>query len=531
MMVEVRKYSSRHLEIKFILPFAKKKVLKKNITYYLFTPDQLNVNATTTSLESMRHKFKTHGRYASPELSLDELINENNKISPLFKLNEYIDLLKSGETLEISDIEFTHEAQATVNTIRHQLVNLKSDCYCLIKEKKKDELYLKIKDCRKKRKIIESKFTLLINDIKQLKLKNNMFLQALLWADEACSLTSEQYTSEILGICEKNEEYRKVNNILSKIINHENRRRKNMGYESNKDLESLAYRRESLRKWSKSVLRLEPMVSKTPKRINEIVAGVAASLAMTFTLIATFFAQSYFAEKTIRWELLVIIIYVFKDRIKDAIKRIFNIFQPSLVADEIYSYISPRTGKKVCSAKNNLQYKTENTVNKKVRDVRREISKNPFYKMFREESVVKFSHYLKIYPLVKNKDIYIRPWLTNIALVDHIRMDDWFKEMIDNYLDIDNINEPNNSVYHIHLIIEDKINKKESQFYHYLVVLDYSGILYVKEMNDKSIPTSYELTQQLERRRIKREKKIQKQQRLELSKKKISKEKDSEITE
>ena len=97
-----------------------------------------------------------------------------------------------------------------------------------------------------------------------------------------------------------------------------------MDYISNTSIENLSYRRETLRKWSKSVrLRLDPVVSKTPKRINEMVAASAASLAMLFTLIATFFAQSYFLNQTIRWELLVIIIYVFKDRIKEWIKRIF----------------------------------------------------------------------------------------------------------------------------------------------------------------------------------------------------------------
>ena len=174
---------------------------------------------------------------------------------------------------------------------------------------------------------------------------------------------------------------------------------------------------------------------------------------------------------------------------------------------------------KVCSTKNNLQYLTENKVNKKVLEVRREGSNNPFYKMLRPESIVQFSHYLKIFPLNKNRDVNKIPWMTNFALVDHVRMDDWFKEMIDCYVDVDNINEPNNSVYHIHLVIEDKISKTKSDFYHYLVVIDYSGILYVKELTNQKIPTRYELSQQLERRRIKREKKILKKQRDELNKK------------
>ncbi len=518
-MVEVRKYSSRHLEIKFVLPFAKKKVIKKDITYYIFTPEHLNVNSKTTSLESMRHKFRTHGRYGSPELTLDELIDSNNRISPLTKIIGYVDSLKKGKSLNISDVEFTHETQAIVNILRHQLKKYQTKGFCLLKSKKIIELKTLIKDWKKKRIIIEQKITFLIEDLKESDLNNDIFETSLYWADEACSLISEQFATEILGLCQANEELSPINNVLKKVISHEQRRRKNMDYISNTSIENLSYRRETLRKWSKSVLRLDPVVSKTPKRINEMVAASAASLAMLFTLIATFFAQSYFLNQTIRWELLVIIIYVFKDRIKEWIKRIFSIIQPRLIADEIYTYKTPRTGVKVCSTKNNLQYLTENKVNKKVLEVRREGSNNPFYKMLRPESIVQFSHYLKIFPLNKNRDVNKIPWMTNFALVDHVRMDDWFKEMIDCYVDVDNINEPNNSVYHIHLVIEDKISKTKSDFYHYLVVIDYSGILYVKELTNQKIPTRYELSQQLERRRIKREKKILKKQRDELNKK------------
>ncbi len=512
-MVEVRKYSSRHLEVKFVLPFAKKKVLKKDLTYYIFTPEQLNVNSSTTSLESMSHKFRTHGRYASPELTLDQLIDKNNKISPLTKLIEYVQILVDGGDLEISEIEFTHEAQAVVNSLRHQLKNFQNQCYCLIQSKKLEDFKLLSKDWKKKRLKLERIFTNLIEDLKQLNLENEMFITSLYWADEASSLISEQFACEVVGVCENAQELTEINNILKKIVSHEIRRRKKMGYPSQSDIESLSYRRETLRRWSKSVLRLDPVISKTPRRINEIVAVTAASIAMAFTLIATFFAQSFFSNQAIRWELLVIIIYVFKDRIKEGIKNIFAKIQPRLIADEIYTYKSPRTGVKVCSSRNYLLYKNANTVKKEVRDKRREDSSNPFYKMLKEESVVQYSHYLKIYPLNKNLDVDKTPWMTNFALVDHIRMDDWFKEMIDRYVDVDNINEPNNSVYHLHLIIEDKISKSKSIYYHYLIVIDYSGILYVKELTNQGMPTRYEISQQLEKRRIKREKKLLKKSR------------------
>lgn len=528
-MVEVKKHSARHLEIKFVLPFDPKKVIRKDISYYIFTPEELNVNESNISLESMMHKFRTYGRYASPELTLKELIDKDNRVSPLTKLREYVETLVSGEELDVSDVEFTHEAQAVVNSLRHQLKYFQSESFWLIRTKDIDEFKALAKSWKKKRRILEQIFTFMIDDLENTDIENKMFVTALYWADEAISLTSEQYAGELLSLCCTSSELSDVTSILEKIVDHEVRRRRKMGYVDNTDVEKLSYRREVLRRWSRSVLRLDPIVSKAPQRITEAVAIIAASLAMAFSLIATFFAESYFTNRRVRWEFLLIIIYVFKDRIKDGVKRIFSKVQPRLIADKLFIYKTPRTGEKVCSSRNYLSYLDEKKVDKKVRQIRREDSSNPFYKMLSEENIVQFSHYLKIYPLNKNKYASKIPWMSSFALVDHIRMDDWFKELVDKYVDVENANESVNSVYHLHLVIEDKFSKKQSKYYHYLIVIDHTGILNVKEFSKDTIPvipTVYELSKQLEERRVRNTKKQMKKNK-KLKKKKL-KEKEKE---
>lgn len=499
-MVEVRRYSSRHLELKFILPIEKEKVYEKEVSYYIFTPEQLFLHEGTTSISSLRHKFKSFGRYASPELTFDQLIDVKNEFSPLTTLEKYVSqLVNRGVHLEFSETEFIHEAQAVVNSLAHQLRVFYDLASSILDDENVDQFHVLIKDWKVKQKVIENRFLQMAESLKIAKLVNTSYLTSIYWADEASSLESEYYAIQILLKCRHNEKLSSLSNILLKIIYYEQNRRREMGYVSEKNgREKLSFRREILNKWSKSVLILKPFVSKRPKRITEFVAGLAASLAMAFTLIATFFAQSVFANDTIRWELLLIIIYVFKDRIKEGIKRFFSLIQPKLMPDKICYYISPRTGNNVCRCNDRLVYIPVNKVPNKIKKIRKKHSNNPFQKMMGEETVVKNSHYLKVYPQSKACDKDKNPWIKEFALVDVIRIDDWLKEMIDDVVEYENDETlVSNANYHLHLIVEEK--KDDTTAYsHFLIVIDVTGILYVKNLKDDSYIYNYEFLKELE---------------------------------
>jgi hypothetical protein len=74
--------------------------------------------------------------------------------------------------------------------------------------------------------------------------------------------------------------------------------------------------------------------SRSVSRVGHVIAGVAAAVAMSFAVIATFLAGRLFAAYSIPWALLIVVSYIFKDRIKEVLRSILIRLVPRLIADE-----------------------------------------------------------------------------------------------------------------------------------------------------------------------------------------------------
>lgn len=488
-MVEVRKYSKRHFEIKYILPIAKNKTYQKEVSYYLFTPAKLNLNESTTSLASLRHKFHSFGRYGSPELTFEMLLDNDNNISPITIINSYVEELKFHKTMSFNEREFIHETQAIVNVFHHRLKSLMSSLLLYNREGDKDSFNAIIIKFNKERTILKKWFTNTSEILLCLDNIDRVYATSVKWCEEAVSLTIDRYITD---------SYNQIKNLNSKInadadllaiLNDERERRVNRGFERRYDNnEKVAFRRDSLNKWTKSVLTLNPIISKTPKRVNEAVAGFAASIAMAFAILANLFIVSISNTQTLRFEIFVVVIYIFKDRIKEWVKRLFLKIQPRLIPDRICSYVSPRTLRTVCISKDRLVYTQSNKVDSSVLDVRLDQSENVFYSMMECETVIKNSHYLKVKSLKLDKKRL--PWITSFALVDRVRIDDWLKEMVDDLASLYN-DDPfvSTPVYHLHLVVEEVDGDGKTEYSHFLIVINHTGILYVRAFDDhESIP-------------------------------------------
>jgi hypothetical protein len=484
-MVEVRKYSKRHFEIKYILPLAKGKNYQKEVSYYLFTPAKLNLNETTTSLDSLRHKFHSFGRYGSPELTFEMLLDNDNKISPLSIIDSYVEELKFKNEMSFSEREFVHETQAIVNVFHHRLKTLMASLLLYNKENDIESFKAIIKRFNKERSIVKEWFSETVDILLCLDNIDRVYATSVKWCDEAVSLTIDRYITDFYNQIKNSASKINAEADLLAILQDERERRINRGFERKYDNnEKVAFRRDSLNKWSKSVLTLNPIISKTPKRVNEAVAGFAASIAMAFAIVANLFIVSISDSLTIRFEIFVIVIYIFKDRIKEWVKRLFLKVQPRLIPDRICSYVSPRTLSTVCVSKDRLIYANFKKIDSSVIDVRKEQSENVFYSMMEEETVVKNSHYLNVKSVKLDKKRL--PWISSFALVDRVRIDDWLKEMVDDLASLEN-DDPfiSTPVYHLHLVVEEIDEDGKTEYSHFLIVINHTGILYVRAFEDE----------------------------------------------
>lgn len=493
-MIDLRKHSSRHLETKIVLPIPETHKYERELHYYLFSPPQLYVNKNTYAEQRMLHKFQSHGRYSSPELTLEELLDEDNMISPLTLLNRYTENLEKDIT-SVPERTVIHELQTVANAVRHENKASLQDCKDMARLGMKADLNSTLVDWYRNTLVIQDGIRDMLEVIRTKCSLENRLLVAYLWADEAVSLLNEKQAIDLYMACSHlGDELQEVLGLLLAFSRDEAEYRNLQSYPSGGDNpELIQYRKAVLKKWTQSALYLIPEVSRWPMRVSQILAGTAAAVAMAFATLASIFAEKTYLKNSMQWALIVIIAYVFKDRIKEWLRAFFNAVLPKMMADEISSFLSPKSTSKICSSRIRLHYEEPQDLPSKVKDIRKDKT-NPFKDMLPDENVLHYVRNLVMHPLTKHKmerDKFPRE--NNFTLVTRIRIDDFLKEMDDpkdivfrmdpNADELDQLN--SERVYHLHMVIRERALKEDLDIYsHYTIVLNKAGIVRIEQMND-----------------------------------------------
>jgi len=492
-LIDLRRHSSRHLETKLILPIPETRKYEREIHYYLFSPPQLYVNRSMYSEEHILHKFQSHGRYSSPEITLEELLDDGNSLSPLSILKQYTQELLI-DLNAVQERNVIHELQTVVNSVRHETKACLKDCKDMVKLGMHDDLNATLMNWHESASALLKILRGMISEIQEKVDPESRLFLAYLWTDEAVSLICEKHAIDLYMASASmgNEEDKQILGKLMQFSRDELEYRSKMEYPSGStNAETVQYRKAVLKKWTQSSLYLVPNISKWPKRVSEILAGIAAAVAMAFALLTTIFAEETFIKNSLQWALIVIIGYVFKDRIKEWLRLFFNAVLPKMMADEISSFLSPKTNKKICSSRIKLKITNPDEIPAPVREIRRD-KNNPFRDMLPQEDVIHYVRNLTMHPLSKQGMARDRfPRENHFTLVTRIRLDDFLKEMDDpNDVvfrmdpDADELDQLNSErVYHLHLVMREYSKKEGLELYtHYTVVLNKSGIVRLEQM-------------------------------------------------
>ncbi|MGE4583740.1 MAG: hypothetical protein AB7C91_03750 [Sphaerochaeta sp.] len=491
-MIDLRKHSSRHLETKLILPIPETQRYERELHYYLFSPPQLYVNRSTYTEDRLLTKFQSHGRYSSPEITLEELLDEHNQISPLTLLKRYAtDLARDGASVPERNV--IHELQSIVNSTRHENKACLQDCKDMVKLGMHSDLSNTLEAWQANSRKLLATLRMLMHELENRFSAENRIVLAFQWSDEAVSLLCEKQAIDLYmtSTSLQNEMAKTLSSLLT-LSREEVEYRKRQGYPSgSNNAEAVQYRKAVLKKWTQSSLYLVPDVSRWPKRVSEILAGTAAGVAMAFATLTAVFAETTFIKNSLQWALIVIIGYVFKDRIKEWLRLFFKAVLPKMMADEISSFLSPKTNRKICSSRIRLKFEDVEGLPAKVKEIRKDKS-NPFQDMLPKEDVIHYIRNLEMHPLTKHgldRDQFPRE--NNFTLVTRIRLDDFLKEMDDpndvlfrmdpNVDELDQLN--SERVYHLHLVLREYSKKEELDLYsHYTVVLNKGGIVRIEQM-------------------------------------------------
>jgi hypothetical protein len=338
---ETIRIRDRHqFEIKLHYPTSRESAAAAyDLECYIFVPHGLGMNRTNYSKARFYDDLQTHIRFKIPSVPLAAIVSGQD--SPLDKLEaSAAPLLENKKRANVGSFEY----------------RLKLFC-CILQSSLRDFIAIigDNTDVDDRRRLVQQYLDATAEILAAYRsLRSTIFLSAVprracdiyAFGDEYISLLVERNSYDLLELLRKANasvlptSQRKI----MELITHELRYRESKRYPSiptdENDNEQLIFRRNVLKKYMHNVLFLDTRTQREGKVIEHGLFGVAAGISMLFATIVLFLSQSIYGPLTLPVFLALVVGYMFKDRIKEMLRKYFSRKVSSMLFDHktrIYS--------------------------------------------------------------------------------------------------------------------------------------------------------------------------------------------------
>ena len=528
---DVKAHGERQVEIKSWYPVIHSRYSLFDFDLYLFFPRQLGIDGQRYGTAEFIRNSKTYSRLSTPTLSLDQAIDPAVPESPFYRMTNF-----AGTTDEI-----IYEIKTLCNIfrrytreVRHGFERTPEACGTTTIVNHLDAI---------------GRFTAAVRKLFETLLQtypNTDIEAAIRWADETISIKAEiEYYKLYRSIHESESRewvHSDVGNTVPRLVaglQNESRYREEQGYpsvveaddtiqesiiaesssktarqsngtrstamsleERNQANERTLYREGMLKKWSQSALYLTTDERLGEHRFGHTAAAIAAAIAMSFAVFATLFANRFFPSYSVPWALLIVLAYIFKDRIKELVRTLLTATMPRKAADVATRMIDPASGRKIGMAKSLVRVESQRDIPDPVTRKRTSVH-TPLRPIVPPDTVL---HVHKRTRLHGKRLAEVHTRTASITEILRISIDEWLEAMDDptNQLTYAGRAEPvrvtANRVYHLHMILtlahSGKRVRATPKLFHYLLVATRNGVLRIEDLN-KTPPTATGVYQQI----------------------------------
>ncbi len=311
-------HDKNQFEIKLGYHFAGADTAKVyDVETYLFFPNNLGINRYTYTRKKFYNDTQLYVRLKTPEVLLQNMVS--GKDSPLEKLRKAIEaLLVNGDDKSFENYE--HHLKMFCCIFKSAI---REDISCISQTEHWD-----VKDLLEKYLMCMETITLRYRNLRSLlnfPSRNKNIVSIFLFGDEYLSLLIESYSYELLqeikplDFPKKEELTSKLFRLIRKELNY----RKDNDYPSIPCIDStnevFLFRSSVLKKFMGNILFLQTKFQHEGEFLEQITFALAAGIAMTFATAAAFFARSTYSTVSMPLFFVLVVSYMFKDRIKDVI--------------------------------------------------------------------------------------------------------------------------------------------------------------------------------------------------------------------
>lgn len=351
------KFHDRHrFEIKLEMDLADVPKAEFDMEAYFFVPKALNISPQTYSKERFYGDMQRYVRFQIPRMSLAKIADGSNALSPLYRIRAALSRLRAGERDPALVPLLYDEFKLLGCIIRGELRDGARLFISVLGRGENprpgvflaeglDNLVLDLHSLSSaldslKREVTDSSVPLRIRETAA-------------YFDEYRSLTLEEYLAALVsalrgagvGTPSCDPRLAAAEKKLAGLAGEQEGYRRAMGYPSVYEKadggETLVYRRGVLKKFISSALYLKAEVEEWTT-MSQLGPGIAAGVAMLFAVAATIYAQSRYALNSAAFVMIVVVSYIFKDRIKDWLKVFFSRSMAKWLYDRRSEILTPR---------------------------------------------------------------------------------------------------------------------------------------------------------------------------------------------
>ena len=319
----IRIHDKFQFEIKFIYPFDRNEpVTEYTIEHFLFIPNNLGISGYNYSKENFYSDIQKYIRLKTPVFSLYSMTGGED--NPLDKL---CDAMKA--------LAVTPDERMVNHNYKYQL---KMFCSIFKSAIRDGELFIENRLEPREQKAAALK---LVSDVQKtvdrfralkplIQVPHVTHKQMALFnfADEYMSILISKRIFKLLDFLKtcQSPKYSETAPVLLALAVAERDYRVEQNYPSiareNSSNETIIYRSRILKKIMGNILFLNANIKIEGRLREQVSLGFAAGLAMAFATAFIFLSRRFFADFTISLFAILIIIYIFKDRIKEITKSL-----------------------------------------------------------------------------------------------------------------------------------------------------------------------------------------------------------------
>lgn len=337
---------------------------------WVFIPSQLNISTDTWPRESIYADIHNYVRLKTPTLSFDEI--SGGQHSPLVQLADRVQLGLLG-----AEGEVVYDAKMLScvwrGALRRFSRGMHERCTALAKGGTENgkgselptggELEKHARASVKSIQEILNRYRVTSHKLAEKYPLEERTKASLRLVDEYMSLCVEQFIrktvvemdqmprsgiytdlrKELMGLVLSEEAYRKQLQLRSVI---------SPAGDNEEYLQRLGF----LKKFCMNILFLSIRRAAGRRNAEEVLFAAAAGLAMAFATAVAFFAQTKIPQASLNFFLVLVVGYMFKDRIKEGARRIFSSYANRHLYDRTTRILDPATGDLVGICKEKIDY-------------------------------------------------------------------------------------------------------------------------------------------------------------------------------